>query len=143
MERLKSFILEMSMAILVFFIVCIAGLVDIKSRESPKDQQRIKEINVVLESDKKDIEGMSIKIEKQYQELEKMKKQMETFKEKGNSEEWNSMVISYNNKLIEYNKDLSEYKQKLDEYSKKYDNFKYQDKNSENVMEWVKSVLGI
>lgn len=143
MERLKSFILEISIVILVFFIVCIAGLVDIKAREYPKDQQRIKEINVVLESDKKDIEEMSIKIEKQHQELEKIKKQMETLKEKGNSEEWNNTVINYNNKLIQYNKDLSEYKQKLDEYNKRYNNFKSQGRNSENVMEWVKSVLGI
>lgn len=143
MERLKSFILELSVVILVFFIVCVAGLVDIKVGESPKDNQRIKEINVVLESDKKDIEGLSAKIEKQHQELQQIKAQMEKLKARGNTEEWNKLVVQYNNKLIQYNKDLSEYKQKLEEYDKRYSSFKSQDTTNQSVVEWVKSVLGI
>lgn len=143
MKRIKAFIMEVLIVIAVFFMVCIAGLIDIKAGESPKDTQQIKQTSIILESDKQNIEEMSKKIQKQSMELEELKKEMNKLESNKNTEEWNNAVINYNNKLIEYNKDLSEYNSKLDDYNKMYSGLKAQDENKENAVDWVRKVLGI
>lgn len=143
MKRIKSFIMEVLIVIAVFFMVCIAGLVDIKAGESPKDTQLIKQTNITLEGDKKNIEEMSKKIQNQSSELEELKKEMNKLTLNKNTEEWNNAVINYNNKLMQYNKDLSEYNSKLDDYNKMYSSLKAQDEEKENAIEWVKKVIGI
>ncbi|WP_411679032.1 hypothetical protein [Clostridium thailandense] len=143
MKRIKSIVMEVLIVIAVFFMVCIAGLVDIKAGESPSDTRLIKQTNITLEGDKKNIEDMSRKIQNQSSELEKLKKEMNKLTLNKNTEEWNNAVISYNNKLMQYNKDLSQYNSKLDDYNKIYSSLKAQDGEKENAIDWVRKVLGI
>lgn len=143
MERLKSFIEDIFMVLIILFIVCLAGLVDMKAGESPKASPIIKEMSQSLEKDQKYIEDMGNKVAKESKEIDSCKKQMEVIKASGNSEEWNYSVINYNNKLVEYRKDMDEYNAKLEEYNKKYNQYKLLGQKNENIIEWVKSVLGV
>jgi chromosome segregation ATPase len=143
MERLKSFIFDIFMAIIIFFVVCLAGLVDIRSEQYPKDSPMMQEMRQSLATDQKYIENMGNKMIKETQEIDKLKKQIDITKSKGNKEEWNNNIINYNNKLSQRKKDMDEYKLKLEEYNKKYNQYKLLGEKNENVVKWVKSILGI
>lgn len=143
MERLKSFVFDAFMVVIILFVVCLAGLVDMKSRQSPKDLPMMKEMSQSLEKDKKYIEDMGDKMAKETQEIDELKKQIDTTKASGRSEDWNNSIINYNNKLVQYKKDMDEYNTKLEEYNKKYNQYKLLGDKNENVVEWVKSILGI
>lgn len=143
MERLKLFVEDVFMILMILFIVCLAGLVDIRAEESPKASPVVTEMGQSLEKDKKTIEVMGDKVAQENKEIDTSKKQMEAIKTSGNSEEWNNSIIIYNNKLVQYKKDLAEYNAKLEEYNKKYNQYKLLGQKNENVIEWVKSVLGV
>lgn len=143
MERLKSFIVDVFMVLMILLIVCLAGLVDIRTGESPKDLPVIKEMGQSLEKDEKYIEVMGDKMAKETEEIDNLKKQIDAIKADGNSEEWNNSIINYNNKLVQYKKDMDGYNEKLDEYNKKYNQYKLLGEKNDNVLEWVKSVLGV
>lgn len=143
MERLKLFIEDVSMILIVLLIVCLAGLVDMKTSESPKISPVVKEMGQSLEKDQKYIEVMGDKIAKETKEIDNSKKQMEAIKASDNSEKWNATIIEYNNKLVQYKKDMDEYNSKLEEYNKKYNQYKVLGQKNENIIEWVKSVMGV
>jgi uncharacterized coiled-coil DUF342 family protein len=143
MERLKSFIEDIFMVLMILFIVCLAGLVDMKTRESPKTSPVIKEMGQSLEKDQNYIEVMGDKIAKETKEIDNSKKQMQVIKASGNSEKWNDTIIDYNNKLVQYKKDMDEYNSKLEEYNKKYNQYKVLGQKNENIIEWVKSIMGV
>lgn len=143
MGWLKSFILDVFMVIMILFIVCLAGLVDIRAGQSPKDSPTVKEISQSLEKDKKFIETMGDKMVKENKEIDDLKKQIDAMKSNGKSQEWNNSIINYNVKLVQYKKDMEEYNAKLEEYNKKYNQYKLLGQKDENLIEWVKSVLGI
>jgi len=142
-ERLKSFTEDVFMVLIILFIVCLAGLVDIRAGESPKASPVVKEMNQSLEKDQKYIEVMGDKIAAETKEIDNSKKQMKAIKASGNSEEWNNSIINYNNKLVEYKKDMDEYNSKLEEYNKKYNQYKLLGQKNENIIEWIKSVIGV
>ena len=126
--------------IIILFIVSLAGLVDIRSGQSPSDSPMIKEMSQSLEKDEKDIQVNGDKLAKETKEIDDLKKQMDTIKGSGTSESWNNSIINYNNKLAQYKKDMEEYNAKLEEYNKKYNQYKLLGKKNENVIEWIKSV---
>jgi hypothetical protein len=142
-KRLKSFIEDVFMVLIILSIVCLAGLVDIKAGEAPKASPIIKEMGQSLEKDENYIEDMGNKVAEESKEIDNFKKQMEVIKASGNSEEWNNSVINYNNKLVQYKKDMDEYNVKLEAYNKKYNQYKLLGQKNENIIEWVKSVLGV
>ncbi|MCH5138964.1 hypothetical protein JMF89_17500, partial [Clostridiaceae bacterium UIB06] len=90
MEKLKSFIEDVFMVLIVLLIVCLAGLVDMKTRESSKISPVVKEMGQSLEKDQKYIEVMGDKIAKETKEIDNSKKQMEAVKASDNSEKWNA-----------------------------------------------------
>lgn len=142
-ERLKSFIVDIFMVLIILIIVCLAGLVDIRTGESPKDSPVLNEMGQSLDKDEKYIEVMGDKMAEQSKEIDNLKKQMDIIKASGNSEEWNNSIINYNNKLVQHKKDMDEYDVKLDAYNKKYNQYKLLGQKNESVIEWVKSVLGV
>lgn len=143
MKRVKLFIFDTFMTLVVFCIVCVAGLIDIRAAQSPKNSSVIKEISLDLGKDEKEIQNMGDRIVKENKEIAELKKQMDDNKVKGNYKDWNNNVISYNSKLSEYNKDMDEYNCKLEDYNKKYNQYKLLGEKHENVFVWVKSVLGV
>lgn len=141
-KRLKSFIEDVFMVLIILFVVCLAGLVDMRAGESPKASPVINEMSQSLEKDKKYIEVMGDKIAVETKEIDNSKKEMERIKANGNTKEWNNSIISYNNKLVQYKKDMDEYNLKLEEYNKKYNQYKLLGEKNESVSDWIKSVIG-
>lgn len=151
MKRIKSFICELLVVIIVLSVVFIAGLVDIRNEQSSKNYQDIKKIDVPqevkkidipLEEDKRDIDSMSKKIEEESKELDYAKKQMEALKDSGKIKDWNNSVINYNTKLLNYKKDMKDYSDKLEKYNKN-NKLNLASEKKENVYSWIKSILGI
>jgi hypothetical protein len=143
MEKLKSFIEDVFIVLIILFIVCLAGFVDIRNGQSPKESPVINEMGESLDKDEKYIEVMGDKMAEQTKEIDNLKKQMDIIKASGKSEEWNNSIINYNNKLVQYKKDMDEYNAKLEAYDKKNNQYKLLGQKNENIIEWVKSVLGV
>lgn len=142
MQIIKSFIGEILLFLIVLCIVCIAGLVDIRAEQYPKQEENIKAMNVLLEGDKAYINDMGKNVAMESREVDEAKSQMEGLKNSNKIDEWNNSVISYNTKLFKYKKDINEYYAKLDEYNKKYNALSLTVNKNENVLDWLKSILG-
>ncbi|MBC2582864.1 hypothetical protein [Clostridium sp. DJ247] len=142
MSTIKSLMFELFVVIIVFFIVCVAGLIDIKTDQRPVSKQYTKATTTVLEKEQKDIESVSNKIQVESKELEEIKKQMDLLKNSDKTEQWNNTVINYNSKLAQYKKDIEEYGTKLEQYNKKYNSYKLAGDKNENLLSWLKSILG-
>ncbi|MCT8976568.1 hypothetical protein N4T77_08160 [Clostridium sp. CX1] len=143
MEKLKSFILDILMFMIILSVVSVAGLIDIRTSQSNEGSPIEKEIGLQLEKYNNDIKTMGDKIAKETKELEELKKQIDSMKDNNNSKSWNSSIITYNTKLTQYKKDMEEYNKKIEEHNKIYSQYTLLGEKNESVLVWVKTLIGI
>ncbi|CAB1250578.1 hypothetical protein ACFHWD_02555 [Clostridium sp. MT-14] len=142
MEKLKAILTEIAVAVIILLVICMASLVDIKSRESPQTSRMLEDMNITLQQYKKSIDNLGNIVQKENIELQKLKNDMNSAGLK-NTYKWNETVVAYNSKFTEYNSHVSEYNKKMDDYNKRYQEYESIKKKNENIIEWIKAVIGV
>ncbi|MCI1944854.1 hypothetical protein [Clostridium luticellarii] len=142
MEKFKSIMTEIAVAIIILLVICAAALVDIKSRESSTVSQAMQDMDITLKQYKESIDNLGSTVKKESVELQKLKDKMNTLKS-GDAYRWNQTVVSYNNKLTEYNEHMNEYNEKIKDYNKNYKYYENMKRKNENIIEWIKTIIGI
>ncbi|MHC6180526.1 hypothetical protein ACYUJ6_11835 [Clostridium sp. JNZ X4-2] len=143
MEKLKYFITEISVAVIILLIICMASLVDVKSRESSKTSQVVHNMQSTLQQYKKSLDNLGNTVQRESIELKKLKNDMDDAAQSGNTYKWNEAVVAYNSKLTAYNMHIDEYNKKINIYNKSYQQYESMKKKNENIIEWIKSIIGI
>lgn len=142
MEKLKSIITEILVAVIILLIICMASLVDVKSRESSKTSQVVQSMYSTLQQYKKSVDNLGNTVQRESIELKKLKNDMDAA-QSGNTYKWNEAVVAYNSKLTEYNMHMDEYNKKMNMYNKSYQQYENMKKKNENIIEWIKTIIGI
>ncbi|MFL0196674.1 hypothetical protein ACJDU8_14060 [Clostridium sp. WILCCON 0269] len=142
MEKLKIILTEIVVIVVILFIICVAALVDLKSKDSVSTSKVIRDMYYSLQQEKKVIDDLGDDIKKGSKELKNLKDNMDNIKSSGGYG-WNDAVIKYNSKLNEYNTKMNEYSEKVKTYNKRYEQYEKMKQKNENIIQWVKTVIGI
>lgn len=135
---LKSFLFETFMIVIIFLLVAIAGLVDLKSSEQLQNKQVLKDMSESLQKDKKFIEDMNTNLIKDNDKIQNLKKEINS----ASSDKKNDLIIQYNYQVKNYKQELDNYNEKVKQYDNMYNQYKSFGGKSESLIKWIKSIIG-